>query len=363
MTNPGAARVLVIDDDEDTLALTVEMLEAEGYQVTSAADGTAGLSVAYREAPDLVLCDIQMGGVDGYEVLAALRRDPRTAVIPVIFFTGVGGDTAVRHGMNLGADDYLVKPVSTESLLRAVRARLDRSAVVRREAARRLEELRNDLAKSILPHELLTPLTAVMVLSSLLTEEGAIEAAEVKEVAKGILLGAQNLTEMITKFLLCAEIQAAGAGQALEQEQAATVLAETARTKAAKVGREADIEIHIDAFRSPLSRDHLEALAAELVENALKFSEPHSTVTISGGLEGKACALSVTDRGRGMTADEIAGLQHAPFLRRHQEQAGLGLGLTIVRRLINIYGGEVAFDTAAGRGTTVRVRFPSPTTT
>jgi DNA-binding response OmpR family regulator len=188
MTNPGAARVLVIDDDNQIRALTVEMLEAEGYRVDSAADGTAGLSIAYRESPDLILCDVQMGGVDGYEVLAALRRDPRTAIIPVIFFTGVGGDTAVRHDMNLGADDYLVKPISTELLVRAVRARLNRSALVRREAARRLEELRTDLARSLLPHELLTPLTAVMALSSLLTEEGAIETAEVKEVARGFSL-------------------------------------------------------------------------------------------------------------------------------------------------------------------------------
>ncbi len=72
--------------------------------------------------------------------------------------------------------------------------------------------------------------------------------------------------------------------------------------------------------------------------------------------------LSVADRGRGITAEKMAGLQHAPFLRRHQEQAGLGLGLTIVRRVVDMYGGELAFETAAGRGTTVRVRVPSPST-
>jgi signal transduction histidine kinase len=167
---------------------------------------------------------------------------------------------------------------------------------------------------------------------------------------------------MITKFLLYAEIQATGAGQALGQERAATVLAEAARAKAARAGRKADIEIRIEAFRSSMSSDHLQALVEELVENALEFSKPHSTVTIYGGLEGEACVLSVADRGRGMTADQMAGLQHAPFLRRHQEQAGLGLGLTIVRRLVDMYGGELAFETAAGRGTTVRVRFPSPST-
>jgi signal transduction histidine kinase len=157
---------------------------------------------------------------------------------------------------------------------------LDRSAVVRHEAARRLEQLRNDLARSLLPHELLTPLTAVMALSSLLAEEGAIEAADVKEVAKGILIGAQNLKEMITKFLLYAEIQASGAGPGLEPDRAAMVLTGAARAKAARAGREADIEIDVESFGSPMSSDHFQAMVEELVENALKFSKPHSTVTI-----------------------------------------------------------------------------------
>ena len=360
MTSPGAARVLVIEDESMMRALLMEMLEAEGYQVESAPDGTAGLGIAHREPPDLILCDVQMGGVDGYEVLAALRRDPRTAIIPVIFLTGVGGDDAVRRGMNLGADDYLVKPVSRELLVGTVRARLSRSAVVRREAARRVEDLRGDLARSLLPHELLTPLTVVMALASLLIEEGAVDAAEVKEVAKGILLGAQDLQQMITKFLLYAEIHASGTGKALEEERGVTVLAESARARAAAAGREADIQIHIQSFRSPMSSEHLQALVDELVENALKFSKPHTTVTISGGLEGESCVLSVTDQGRGMTSDQMAGLQHAPFLRRHREQAGLGLGLSIVRRLVDMYDGELAFETAAGSGTTVRVRFPGP---
>lgn len=353
-------RVLVIDDDDQMRALAVELLEAEGYQADSAADGTAGLGMAYEDPPDLVLCDVMMRGIDGYDVLAALRRDPRTATVPVIFFTGVGGASAVRQGMNLGADDYLVKPVSTELLIQAVRARLVRSAQVRQEAARRLEQLRNELARSLLPHELLTPLTAVMALSSLLMEKGVIEPAEVKEVAKGILLGAQDLKAMITKFLLYAEIQATGVGVAVEPDGAAKVLAEAVQAKAAKADRAADIEIAVESFASPMSSDHLQAMIEELVENALKFSKPHSPVTIRVDPEADAYVLSVADRGRGMTADQIAGLQHAPFLRRHQEQAGLGLGLTIVRRLVELYGGDLAFETAAGRGTTVRVRFSNP---
>ncbi len=353
-------RILVIDDESQLSALTVEMLRDEGYEADSAADGASGLSMAYQSPPDLVLCDLQMDGLDGYQVLAALRRDPRTAVVPVIFLTGVGGDVAVRHGMNLGADDYLTKPVSVEGLLNTVRARLDRSQEVRQEAARRMTELRSELARSLLPHELLTPLTVVMGLASLLKDEGAIEPGQVKEVAEGILQGAQELESMITKFLVYAEIQTALPGEGLEPGRAAAVMAEVTRERAARAGRDADVEMDVASFSSPMPIDHLQALVRELVENALKFSKPGSAVTIRGRQDKAECVLSVQDRGRGMTSEQIAGLERAPFLRRNQQQPGLGLGLTIVRKIADMYGGHTSFDTAAERGTTVHIRFADP---
>jgi signal transduction histidine kinase len=355
-------KILVIDDQAELRALVVEMLGQEGYEADSAPDGAAGLAMAGANPPDLVLCDVGMRGQSGYDVLASLRRDPRTALIPVIFLTGMAGVDDVRQAMNLGVDDYLIKPVSSHALVTAVRARLGRSQAVRHEAGRRLTELRNDLARSLLPHELLTPLTVVMGLASLLKEEGAIEAGQVKEVAEGILLGAQELEAMISKFLLYAELQTSHAGLAVAPARAAEVLAEAIRVKAALAGRAADVGIDVELFRSPMSADHLQAVVQELVENALEFSKPGSAVTIRGRRDGAAYVLSVKDQGRGMTADQIAGLERAPFLRRNREQPGLGLGLTIVRKLAEIYGGYLSFDTAVGRGTTVHLRFAGPST-
>jgi signal transduction histidine kinase len=353
-------RLLVIDDDTPLRDAIAEILTEDGYDVGSAPDGAAGLALAYQDPPDLVLCDLKMRGIDGYEVLASLRRDPRTAVVPVIFLTGVGGEGAVRKGMTSGADDYLVKPVTSAVLCQTVRARLARSLEVRHEAARRLTDLRQELARSLLPHELLTPLTAVMGLASLLTEDGAIEPGQVKEVAAGILLGAQDLEAMITKFLLYAEIQTSQAGQVLGPPRAAAVVEETVRRAAGRVGREPDVEIDVQGFSSPMSADHLQAMVQELVENALEFSEAGSRVTVRARHDGDACLLTVEDRGRGMTDEQIAGLESAPFLRRNQNQPGIGLGLTIVRKLAGLYGGDVSFDTAGKRGTTASVRFPAP---
>jgi two-component system, sensor histidine kinase and response regulator len=356
------ARLLVIEDESELRALLVGTLEGDDHQVDEAADGTKGLALAQESRPDLVLCDILMEGLDGYGVLAGLRQDPGTALIPVIFLTGVGGEDALRKGMNLGADDYLMKPVTGERLVQAVRARLNRSALVRQEAERRLEELRTELARSLLPHELLTPLTAVIGLSSLLMEEGAVEAGDVREVARGIFRSGQRLEEMIAKLLVYAELQSSGLGAVatrLDMSEAAAVLAGGARSKAGRADREGDVTIQMEAFAGPVSSDHLRVLVEELVENALKFSKPHSRVIVQSRLEGEAWVLSVTDRGRGMTQEQSAGVRHhAPLLRRHQEEPALGLGLTIVNRLVGLYGGNVAFETTPGHGTTVTVHIP-----
>lgn len=120
-------KILVIDDDAVMRSNLRDILEMENLQPVIAADGQAGLLAAKRESPDLILCDVLMPGMDGHEVLAALRKDAATARTPFIFLTAKGEHADVRAGMNLGADDYLVKPVKAEDLLEAIAARLERA--------------------------------------------------------------------------------------------------------------------------------------------------------------------------------------------------------------------------------------------
>jgi DNA-binding NarL/FixJ family response regulator len=101
----------------------------EGYQPRLAGSGQVGLELAKKEKPDLVLCDVSMPDLDGYGVLRCLRQDVRNAALPFIFLTGRGERNDLRTGMNLGADDYLVKPVTATELLTAVAARLEREAL------------------------------------------------------------------------------------------------------------------------------------------------------------------------------------------------------------------------------------------
>ena len=354
-------RVLVIDDSEEMRSILAEILSSEGYEVSAAADGATGLAEAATLRPDLILCDLIMPGVSGYDVLRGLRREPQTAVVPVILLTGVGGSEAQRAGMNLGADDYLVKPVSREVLLETVAARLARSAAARREAERRLQELADDLACSLLPHEFLTPLTAVMGLGSLLMEE-AIQASDTREVGRGILDAGRMLEGLIEKFLAYAELHTATSVDTvgLLPELAFETAREEATHRALRADRCEDLDVQGGPAPVPMAVDHWRLLVRELVDNALKFSRAGSRITVSLTTIDGEPTLTVRDHGHGMSAEHLAGLEdRAPFLRRHEGQPGLGLGLSIVRRVLLLYGGVLAFETAPGQGTTARIRFLS----
>jgi diguanylate cyclase (GGDEF)-like protein len=128
-------RVLVIDDTAFMREEISELLRFEGIDVLTAEDGTQGLELALRELPDLILCDVMMPGLDGYQVLTELRRLPATSLIPFIFMTVLHDREAIRRGMNLGADDYLEKPMQRHELLAAVRSRLQRHEALRQRFA------------------------------------------------------------------------------------------------------------------------------------------------------------------------------------------------------------------------------------
>ena len=121
-------RILVIEDEPEMRRNLMAILRLERFQPLAAEDGQVGVELAKREKPDLVLCDVMMPKLDGYGVIAALRASSETVAIPFIFLTAKGEKPEIRAGMNLGADDYLTKPVAKADLLAAVRSRLERAA-------------------------------------------------------------------------------------------------------------------------------------------------------------------------------------------------------------------------------------------
>ena len=127
MTN---SKILLIDDEIRSQNLILSCLQAEGYDTLVADNGLAGIQVALKQVPDLVLCDIVMPQLDGYEVLTTLRKSENTAIVPFIFLTAKASRSELRKGMNLGADDYLTKPITAEDLIKAIAARLEKHRLI-----------------------------------------------------------------------------------------------------------------------------------------------------------------------------------------------------------------------------------------
>lgn len=123
-------KILVIEDEPAVRGNILELLEAEDFEVVGAENGFIGAMWAQEYLPDLIICDVMMPEVDGYEVLSALRQVPATAAIPFIFLTAMVDKADIRQGMDLGADDYLTKPFTRSELLGAIASRFNKQAVV-----------------------------------------------------------------------------------------------------------------------------------------------------------------------------------------------------------------------------------------
>ncbi|MFM9157768.1 MAG: response regulator transcription factor, partial [Dolichospermum sp.] len=121
--------ILVIEDESQILSNLQEILELADFNVITAVDGITGLQLAKSKNPDLIICDIMMPGLNGYEVLQKLRQDPRCADIPLIFLTAKANRNDLRQGMCLGADDYITKPFEPTEILQAVKARLQKRSI------------------------------------------------------------------------------------------------------------------------------------------------------------------------------------------------------------------------------------------
>jgi DNA-binding response OmpR family regulator len=152
-------RILVVDDEEAFRNVISGFLRKHDFEIMVAADGKDGIAIALTRVPDLIVCDLAMPGMGGYEMLAALRSEPKLADIPVIFLTGESEPEQVREGMNLGADDYLTKPVNFEDLLGAIRARLNRRQIERFRREKEMDRGLQVFAGII--HDLRDPLFAV----------------------------------------------------------------------------------------------------------------------------------------------------------------------------------------------------------
>jgi len=359
-------QILVIDDEPFLREMVREALSQKGFEVIEAEDGAAGIKIALAAVPDLILCDVNMGKMDGYATLLSLRNEPSTASIPFILMTGAADHAGMRHGMELGADDYLAKPFTLEGLWAAVDVRLRKTQAVRQEAERKLADLRDNITL-MLPHELRTPLNGILAYGELLSSDAAnLQPGEVAEMGQVIHESGKRLERLIENFLIYAQLELIASDPEKVKtmrgkltEAAGCIIARQASARAREAGREADLILALNESRARISEEYLSKIVDELVQNAFKFSESGAKVRVAFIPVENNVQLQVGDEGRGFSTEHIRRVgAYMQFDRKLTEQQGVGLGLSIAKRLVEIHGGSLEIDSQRGAGSRVTATLP-----
>ncbi len=360
--------VLAIEDEKPILDNILEILRIGGMDAHGALDGLEGIEKTFKLNPDLILCDINMPEMDGYGVLMEIRSDPRTSQIPFIFLTAYVDRPFQRRGMNMGAADYLTKPFNAKELLDAVKAQLEKHREMEAKRQAEIDLLRNNMVMA-LPHELRTPLTGIITCADILLmdfdDQVTPDVGRIEQMLRIIHRSGERLQHLIENYLVYSQIElytsdpekmpslTRGEGVEFPTEvtnAAAQAIAETVqRADDLIVGEPVQANVKV-------SRMNLAKVVSELTSNAFKFSEAENPVTLETTIENGEFRLRVTDKGQGLSKEAISLLgAYMQFDRRIYEQQGIGLGLIIAKRLVELHGGRLLVDSTEGEGTTVTV--------
>ncbi len=359
-------KLLIIEDEAAIRANILDLLKTQDFDALVAENGSIGVQMALSHLPDLIICDIMMFELSGYDVLTALRQNPLTATIPFIFLTAKVDQADLRAGMSLGADDYLTKPFRSKELLQAIATRLEKKAVFERQQAQKFHELRSSITLS-LPHELRTPLNGIIGLCDLMIAEySSLSSTETLEMLRDIQTSGKRLHGLIQNFLLYAELELAATDSERiasfrnhQTHSAKSVIADQAILQARAANREADLHLELFDASIQISTTYLRKLVEELLDNAFKFSSAGTPVKVISMQNNNSFILSIHDQGRGMSTQEVTDVgAYQQFERKLYEQQGSGLGLTIAIRLANLHNGKLLIESILGQQTTVLVTLP-----
>ena len=352
----AGSKVLVIDDEEPFRHVIVKFLTKQGFQALVARDGKTGLALAAEAHPGLVVCDLNMPGMDGYEVLAALRRDPGLADIPLIFLTGQAEPRHVRQGMSLGADDYLTKPVNLDDLLGAINVRLSR-----RQAQRRRQEKQMERAMQLfgsIVHDLRDPLFVVLGYTDLLRGSHAKpggNADQPKQILDRMQKAVLRMQAIVSETLFLARSRM----QRLPFDPGQFDLREFCHQMVTDHEESQRLQFQSPGGPFPITADALRLRQAleNLLSNALKYSDGPVAAGLSASPKGYL--IEIKDQGIGIPAGEQTEI-FDPFFRASNtgERPGHGLGLSVVKSCIEQHGGRVWFTSDRSQGTTFCVELP-----
>jgi two-component system sensor histidine kinase/response regulator len=358
-----SGRILLIDDEPNLLLALGDYLELAGYEIRSASSGKEGLKTLLDWQPDLIICDIMMPDMDGFEVRRTLEEDPRYRNTPFIFLTAKAQLDDRLQGLRSGADDYVIKPFEAAELEARVEALLRRHRRSQTVAEREVDVLKQNILAAV-THELRTPVAVVRGTLELALEDAFGGDPEQQRIfLSRALANTRGLQRLIDDLLLMASIDAGDLGLFLETVPVAGLL----RYCQKNVWRSEAADALVVELPNPptltlcVDQRYIRIVVSHLVDNALKFSPPGSPVQVRAEVRDNGVAITVIDQGVGVATADLERI----FERFHQTDMsstrayeGLGCGLYLVRALVEAHGGYVEVESEIGVGSQFTVWLP-----
>ena len=367
----GPGLLLVVDDDAANRDVLSRRLKRQGHEVTTASSGSDALRLMRAAAFDLVLLDIMMPDMDGYQVLGSIKADARLRHIPVIMISALHEVQSVGRCIEAGADDYLAKPFNPTLLKARIGASLekkrgrDRETILFEQLQRNykrlqeVEKLRDDM-RNMIVHDLRSPLTAVIAGVEMLEKDGALNESqrELMAIAAG---GGRTLLGMIND-LLDVEKMESGSTQLRYDEVSAAALIAGAVEQIASLAKEGRTTLvtELVAGLPPFPGDEnlLSRTLVNLIANAVKFT-PAGTVTIAASRdERENIRFAIRDTGMGIPSEWFGRIFEKFGQLDSRNRVGTGLGLAFCKLAVEAHGGRIEVESAPGAGSTFSFTIP-----
>ena len=368
--------ILLVDDEPKNIQLLGNLLREYGYAIEFATSGMDALRWLSMRLFDLILLDIMMPEMDGYDVCKRLKSNPITRGIPIIFLTAKTDAEGIARGFSLGAVDYVTKPFQKEELFARVKTHLtlqeqqrtlDRYAdlleeknLELRQKNLRLEESNANKDKffSLIAHDLKSPMTGFLSLAELFENTDDMQPEQFKEFIRQFRASAENLFQLLENLLTWARIQRGLIEHAPQRvnlgdmiHQNIALMAQNARQKKIALVNSVAREVFVYA-----DTHMLEAIIRNLLSNALKFTKPGGSIEVTTTDAGDFVTVSVSDNGIGMTEEKCAKLFRVGAKIQSKgtsDEKGTGLGLILCKEFVEKNGGAIGVESRPERGTTV----------
>ena len=363
-------KVLIVEDNPAIRKALERILDRSGYETVSARDGKAALEILAYEIPDLIVSDIMMPNMDGYEFYKRLRKIPELNTVPVIFLTALNDEGDVRKGKELGVDDYITKPFKREDVLSVVKGKLKRRAELNKTAEEGVEELKKEIIMT-LSHEFKTPLTIIQGFTSLLLRDDmGLDGVQLREFLNYIKVSGDRLDGIINDFIRMMEIETG-----LLQKEINLLLSQndinlllknlTERYESENSGGGinfiTEFAPHLPFFS--FSVKHTSIALEKILDNAIKFSDKSKKerfIKVISLKKNDSVVIKIQDNGVGIADTEFTHIFEKFYQveRKKNEQPGCGLGLPIARSYIELNSGTLSLESEVGEGSIFTITFP-----